>query len=427
MQTTRLPHSPDLPSPEPLQSSPQNVQPPISPEMNLLIDCARTQIADPMAQHIRTLCGSALDWAVLLQLAHQHRLLPLLYINLNTICPELVPAPILQELQRLYRQNGLHNLRFTGELIQLLKTLKAQGFEAVPFKGPVLAIAAYGNLNLRMFGDLDILVQAKDYLPVRNFLISQGYTAGESWHFSTVEEEAHITWFGECTLIHPERRVSIDLHQRLVAGYLFRLSRNFDAIWTRLKPISILDKTVESLKPEDLLLYLCIHGTKDFWQRLSGICDIAEFIERHPTLQWDEVFEQAKEHRAERMLRLGLLLAQQILGTTLPPEIQTRLKPDALLEKRVRSIRQKIYENTIMPPGGATLNELSSHIQVMDDWSERLHLSYLYLWHWTFFSVRKWIRPTANDRLFCQLPDAWYGLYYLIRPFRLTIKGLTHK
>ncbi len=63
-------------------------------------------------------------------------------------------------------------------------------------------------------------------------------------------------------------------------------------------------------------------------------------------------------------------------------------------------------------------------MQVMDNWLERLHLSRLYLWHWTFFSVQKWIRPTANDRLFCQLPDAWYGLYYLIRPFRLTTKLL---
>ena len=36
--------------------------------------------------------------------------------------------------------------------------LPLQGIAAIPYKGPVLAAAVYGNLALRTFSDLDILV-----------------------------------------------------------------------------------------------------------------------------------------------------------------------------------------------------------------------------------------------------------------------------
>jgi Uncharacterised nucleotidyltransferase len=389
-------------------------------EMHLLIACARTQISDSIAQRIQALCQVDLDWQVLVQLANQHRLLPLLYNSLSKVCPDRVPPDIFQYLQDSYRQNGFRNLRFTGELLQILNYLKTQGFEAVPFKGPVLAIVAYGDLNLRAFCDLDILVRTKDFIPVRNSVMTQGYGPSRaSWHFSQEEEDAHQTWLGECSLTHPGRSVSIDVHQRLVAGYLFRLSRNFDDVWMGLESIAILDKPVLSFKSEDLLLYLCIHGTKDFWQRISWICDIAELVDRHPTLQWRYVLDQARVHRVGRMLRVGLSLAQQVLGTRLPPEIEAYIASDRALSQIVPSLLQGLYQNTNIPPAGISLGEFWYYLQMLDDWSERLHLSRIYLLYWIFISCRDGIRPNAKDRRFCRLPVLFHWLYYLVRPIRL--------
>ena len=47
---------------------------------------------------------------------------------------------------------------FAGALRDIA-ALSRQGVEAIPFKGPVLALQAYGDLGLRVFRDLDFLVR----------------------------------------------------------------------------------------------------------------------------------------------------------------------------------------------------------------------------------------------------------------------------
>jgi Uncharacterised nucleotidyltransferase len=48
-------------------------------------------------------------------------------------------------------------------------------FPALPYKGAVLAVSAHGNLALRQFGELDILIRKQDILRARDLLLSHGY------------------------------------------------------------------------------------------------------------------------------------------------------------------------------------------------------------------------------------------------------------
>jgi len=63
----------------------------------------------------------------------------------------------------------------TQHLLKVLDLLTGSGVEAIPFKGPVLAVQAYGDLLMRSFVDLDILIHAKDLSRVSKILIDQGY------------------------------------------------------------------------------------------------------------------------------------------------------------------------------------------------------------------------------------------------------------
>ena len=97
-------------------------------------------------------------------MASKHKLTPLLYRNLNSICPKMVPEDILDELKNYFNANVRKNLLMTGELIKILKLLKFNDINAIPYKGPVLANLAYGNLAFREFDDIDILVNKLDIL-----------------------------------------------------------------------------------------------------------------------------------------------------------------------------------------------------------------------------------------------------------------------
>jgi len=55
----------------------------------------------------------------------------------------------------------LHNFFLTKELLELLTLFEAHCIPASPYKGPALAIMAYGNLALRQFSDLNILVHKR--------------------------------------------------------------------------------------------------------------------------------------------------------------------------------------------------------------------------------------------------------------------------
>jgi len=64
------------------------------------------------------------------------------------------------------------NMLMTSELIMLMKLFEENNIEAIAFKGPTLSQMAYGNLTLRQYADLDILIDEKDLQKSINLLSS---------------------------------------------------------------------------------------------------------------------------------------------------------------------------------------------------------------------------------------------------------------
>ena len=80
------------------------------------------------------------DWNKLVKLASDHRVTPLLYRSLNTVCPDAVPAATLALLERDFSANHARNLALAFELRELVKTLAAHEISSIPFQGaPPLA------------------------------------------------------------------------------------------------------------------------------------------------------------------------------------------------------------------------------------------------------------------------------------------------
>jgi len=126
------------------------------PEHELLLRCARTRESTP---RIRELAAGVIDWDYLCLLARRHSVVPLLYLQLSRHASDLVPAAHLATLKRQYQENSARNTILTAELCRLVELFRASGIEAIPYKGPALAVVAYGNLTLRRFVDLDVIVR----------------------------------------------------------------------------------------------------------------------------------------------------------------------------------------------------------------------------------------------------------------------------
>ncbi|MEK7856765.1 MAG: nucleotidyltransferase family protein, partial [Acidobacteriota bacterium] len=47
--------------------------------------------------------------------------------------------------------------------------------QILPFKGPLLALQAYGDISMRRFGDLDVLVKPKHFKAAVDLLSANGF------------------------------------------------------------------------------------------------------------------------------------------------------------------------------------------------------------------------------------------------------------
>jgi hypothetical protein len=385
-----------------------------------LLCCARTVVEPHQAERIKALVQQSINWEWLLELAIGHAVMPLLAKNLSTVCPDAVPEAVGQQLRVYSYQLTLRNLSLTGELCRLLQLLEEHDIQAIPFKGPILAALVYGNIALRQFGDLDIWVHPRDFLKARTLLLSKGgYCAKPSYFLTEEQEIAHLLSSCECSLFSADGQVAIDLHQELSGGTFFSYPVQFEEMWQRLETVSIVGKQFHGLPPEDLLLYLCVHGAKSAWERLSWICDIAEVVRTYPTLQWERVIERAKMLRCERMLLLGLLLAYTLLDTPLPEVVLQRIQADSGGQFLVAQVCEQIHLGKYGLTMTFTLKMFIFHLRVLEHQQDRLRCCIRNFSVHGLGALWRTINPTYKDKIFLPLPRSLYLLYFLIRPFRL--------
>lgn len=383
------------------------------PEVELLLCCAQTCNESEKAARLKALLQGEIDWAYLLWAADEHGMMPLLFWCLNATCPEAVPKVTLSHLRGLFHDNARRNLFLTGELLKILKLLEAHGIPAIPFKGPTLAAFAYRNLALRQFGDLDILVRERDIPTAKGLLISLGYQQQSS--LSRAQEAAFLHSEKHYVFERNDGRSRVELHWSLVTrSDACRLDSEY--LWVHLERVSLGGSSVWTLSPEDLLLILCVHGWRHHWERLSLIYDVAKVICVHERMEWEHLAKRAGTQGIERTLFLGLFLANDLLGATLPEEILQRVQGDPTVEALAKEGRERLLGKVDGQRGDS--GNIGNII--------RVHTSYLkereHLGDRIRFSVLAALTPNERDWMLLQLPTSLWRLYYVLRVARLTGK-----
>src|SRR5690348_5399060 len=147
----------------------------MTPEIRLLLACARLRPDGVAAARIRELIRGEIDWSRFLELATGHGVRPLTYQSLHQCCWSAVPETIQQQLRAFCAANVGRNFLLTRELLRVLQAFDAEHLASAAFKGPLLAECAYGNIGLREFSDLDFLIAERDISRARLLLSRLGY------------------------------------------------------------------------------------------------------------------------------------------------------------------------------------------------------------------------------------------------------------
>jgi hypothetical protein len=322
-------------------------------------------VTDALKARIRQRVQESIDWGIVLDLAWYHGVGPLLYRNLSTLCSDLVPAEPLTRLRQRTQAGALLNRVLAQELVVLYEEFAAHGVPVIPIKGATLAVSAYGDLTLRDFSDLDLLVPKGSIAEVEAVLLAQGYERTDSSTHSGETDHEEWPFHGfikKGTLFRLDLQwVMVDQH------FVFQLDR--PEFWQRRTTVPLANKTVQELAPEDLLIVLCVHGSKHAWEQLKWVCDVAELLRSHQRLDWEQILSSASNWRCRRLVYIGLSLAHRLLDAPLPEAVQARLSADS--DVQMFSHRMPA---TLLANHRAGVNEAQAvafYFSLKDSWWER--------------------------------------------------------
>jgi hypothetical protein len=375
------------------------------PEKELLARCARTRIDPASTKKIAALLNGNLDWDYVFDQAAENSVTPLLGRQLQALPTGGVPAPVLDRLKEVCRANTIRCLFLTAELIRIFDLFHSRGIQAIAYKGPALAMQAYGDMTLRQFEDIDIIVRQSDLPKANEVMLGLGYRPRFDWIVSSGVPSSIIP--GEYNYRDEKRRIMVELHTELTLRHFPKVP-DLEDFSNRLTFVKLNDREIPTFSVEDTLIVLSLHGTKDFWERLSWIADISELIQRYPNLDWSVTIDRAKVLRAERMLHVALLLATNLTETPFAEEIQRRLRSD----RTANDLASEVWTGLMRRNYGSLnakgrFNFRRRMLPGTDGWR---------------YAVRLSVVPAEEDYEMIRLPGILSPLYIALRPLRLLRK-----
>lgn len=274
-----------------------------------------------------------MDWDVVLALAEEHCSQGVVAAQLAGTGFASVPAPAREKLQAMMRAQHLFALSMSAELFRILADFSKANIEIIPVKGPVISLLAYDDPAVRSYSDLDLLLRQRDIQQATQRMLALGFDPRVPL---SVIQGGRIP--GEYVFRRPGTQCIVELHTERTFRHYPKPMR-VEEMFARKRRLSMDGREVPALGLEDELVLTCIHGAKDFWERLMWVSDVAAIVAKHPEIDWGKARRAAAEVGAERMLHVGILLPVLLFGTNLPPGMAEDIRRDPAAEKLCAEIQ----------------------------------------------------------------------------------------
>lgn len=314
--------------------------------------------------------SATLDWDYIIHHCTQHKLLPVLYNRIKNVLR--VPQHIVRILDNEYKIRKHIYSKQRDEYLCLLNELSKAGLKIILLKGVYLAEKCYNDPLERPYLDMDILIQKHETEDVFRVMKSLGYVQGEyNKETHAIEKldnnrligyESELQHYGEFVKLSSSDFFpvySVDVHHRLSTVF-DSFCYNSSLLFQRAEKENIQGINFWRLSNEDFLLHLSSHL---YWHTLSlrdiisgrdmrllSYFDIALFISKNK-INWEKIFEYAKESGLENALYYTLYHCQLIFGNIVPNDIYKTWDM-----QKVKAISNTIYDrwftrDTLTPVG----------------------------------------------------------------------------
>ena len=376
--------------------------PRLAPESEWVVAALRARYNSGALEILRR-PSSDVDWTVLLETARRNAVVQLIELVMRELPPSSVPEVVREGFAREAKEIAILNLELIRELVRVLDLLEAEGIVAMPYKGPVLAQVAYGNLSLRRFADLDVLVNRADVGKAVRVLAADGYRSDAQ--LSTRQVEALLD-NGHDWHLDKAGRYLVEV-QWSVANREHMLPRGVQQLMDRASSVRLAGRDIPTLDPTDQIVVLAMHGGIHLFTRLAWVCDMVEAMSHVLGADADAALRIAHRARARRMLLFAVAMVDRILDVRPAPDLAAQARADSQLGRVLESILP-----AVLAPGAPDHRSPQVRVGTRAALADRRRDAVHGMW-------RAVITPKASDYATVRLPDAVWPAYHLVRLGRL--------
>ncbi|KQX62909.1 nucleotidyltransferase family protein [Angustibacter sp. Root456] len=230
--------------------------------------------------------------------------------------PEL-PAELADVLRRAHAAQLFQHMRSLSELETVRQALDGAGVPWVVVKGPVLAESLWARPDLRLYGDLDVLVHPEHLGEALQALQDAGsQLVDRNWPMIREQHRAELT-------LRLPHGTALDLHWNLVneaeLRSVFVLSTS--ELLARAQHVDLSGHRVPTLDSADTVVHLAYHSVHSGGHKLVWFKDVERALAApgvHPAL----VRERADRAGCGLLLDLVVRRSQRLFGRPVPQPLR---------------------------------------------------------------------------------------------------------
>jgi hypothetical protein len=196
-------------------------------------------------------------------------------------------------LQAINREARISAFVWSQTLRSTLAEFHRRRIPVISLKGPWLAQRLYGDAALRLYADLDLLVRQADFVRSEELLSGLGFSAAAR------RDDYARTW--------SRGPIILELHDDVENPLAYDFG--IEGAWDRAQPAEFDGVPTLLLAPSDELRFLCLHGARHRFERLSHVLDLV-FAFRQLASPRSGI--QPGRRESERMLALGCMMAARL-------------------------------------------------------------------------------------------------------------------
>ena len=346
------------------------------------------------------------QWSDLFTRANMHGILPLVYKTLHSSHLN-IDEDVLFSFKQATVEIAKENMLMSSELLRVTKLFDAQQIPVTSFKGPTLSLMIHKDITLRQYSDLDLLIDETYLYEAAEILIKNGYQTDIDLKF--LKNKQFILAAKDLPFTHPLSQVKIELHWKLFDPKFAIKSNDFFKLT---QDIQLYNSNITTFDTTNLLVYLCMHGSKHYWERIEWIVDI-DRLTREYEIEWEVFQTQVEQLEIKTLVYVGLCISSELFDTPIPHFIQKEMQEYQTFGAK---IIETIYDDEIINEvdiDTIDLQSITRNISFKDTKSSTLEAK-----------IRSYFQLKQGDITIVNLPNYLSWAYYPLRFIRITQKYL---